>query len=135
MSNQVCWKNIPLLVRSQMYFQHGTPAHFSRHVRKYLNASFTNRWLGRGGPIAWPPRSPDLTPLDYYLWGHMKRLVYEINVNSRAALRNRVFAAAEHIQNHPDNIASAIQSLLKRAENCLAARGRHFEQLSNRYCI
>jgi hypothetical protein len=72
---------------------------------------------------------PDLTPLDYYLWGHMKTLVYETKVESRAALRDRIFAAAEHIHNHPDNIASATQSLLMRAENCIATRGGHFEQL------
>ena len=53
-----------------------------------LNESFPNRWLGRGGPVAWPPRSPDLTPLDYYLWGHMKTLVYETKVESTAALSN-----------------------------------------------
>ena len=38
-------------------------------------------------------------------------------------------AAAEHIRNHPDNIASATQSLLMRAEKCIAAGGGHFEQL------
>jgi len=57
------------------------------------------------------PRLPDLTPLDDYLWGHMKTLVYETEVDSRAALRHCIFAAAEHIRNHPDNIASATQSL------------------------
>ena len=52
-----------------MFFQHdGAPPHYIRHVRDYLNQSFSNRWLGRGGPVAWPPRSPDLMPLDYYLW-------------------------------------------------------------------
>ena len=30
--------------------------HYTRHVRDYLNESFPNRWLGRGGPVAWPPR-------------------------------------------------------------------------------
>ena len=70
--------------------------HYTRHVRDYLDESFPNRWLGRGGPIAWPPRSPDLTHLDYYLWGHMKMLVYETKVDSREALRDRIFAAAEH---------------------------------------
>jgi hypothetical protein len=50
-------------------------------------------------------------------------------VDSRAALRDRIFAVAEQIRNHPDNIASAIQSLLVRAENCLANGGGHFEQL------
>ena len=113
-----------------MYFQHdGAPPHYTRHVRDYLNESFPNRWLGRRGPVAWPPRSPDLTPLDYYLWGHMKTLVYETKVDSRASLRDRIFAAAEHIRKHPDNIASAIQSQLIRAENCLETRGGHFEQL------
>jgi len=98
-------------------------------VREYLNESFPNRWLGRGGPAAWAPRSPDLTPLDYYLWGHMKTLVYETKVESRAALQDCIFAAAEHIRNHPDNVVSATQSLLMRAENCLATGGGHFEQL------
>jgi len=138
-------EDIPLMIRSQMYFQHdGAPPHYTRHVREYLNEYFPNRWLGRGGPVSWAPRSPDLTPLDYYLWDHMKTLVYETKVDSRAALRtlvyetkvdsraalrNRIFAAAEHIRNHPENIASATQSLLMRAENCIATGGGHFEQL------
>jgi hypothetical protein len=37
--------------------------HFSRHVTEYLNQQFPNRWIGRGCPQNWPPRSPDLTPL------------------------------------------------------------------------
>jgi len=111
-----------------MYFQHdGAPPHYTRHVREYLNESFPNRWLGCGGPVAWPPRSPDLTPLDYYLGGHMKTLVYETKVDSRAALCHHISVAAGHISNHPDNIASATQSLLMRAENCIATGGGHFE--------
>ena len=65
-----------------MYFQNdGAPPLYTRHVRDYLNESFPNHWLGRGGPVAWPPRSPDLTPHDYYLSGHMKTSVYETKVN------------------------------------------------------
>ena len=83
-----------------MYFQHDrAPPHYTRHVREYLNESFLNRWLGRGGPVACSPWSPDLTPLDY------------------------------HIRNHSDYTASATQSLLMRAENCIATGGEHFEQL------
>jgi len=59
----------------------------------------------------------------------MKTLVYETKVDSRATLRDCIFEAAEHIRDHPDNIASATQSLLMRAENCIAAGGGHFEQL------
>ena len=67
----------------------------------------------------------DGTPLDYYLWGHMKTLVYETKVDSRAALRDRIFAAADHIRNYPHNISSATESLLIRAENCIATGGRY----------
>ncbi|GBM88486.1 hypothetical protein AVEN_269361-1 [Araneus ventricosus] len=28
-----------------------------------------DRWIGRGGPVLWPPRSPDLTPLDFFPMG------------------------------------------------------------------
>ena len=42
--------------------------------------------------------------------------------------QHHVFAVAEHIRNHPDNIASATQSLLMHAENCIATGRGHFEQ-------
>jgi hypothetical protein len=32
-----------------------------------LNEKFPNVWIGRGGPIHWPPRSPDLTPMDFFV--------------------------------------------------------------------
>jgi len=59
----------------------------------------------------------------------MKTLVYETKVDSRAARRDRIFASAEHIRNRPNKIDSATQSLLMRAENCIAPGGGHFEQL------
>jgi len=59
----------------------------------------------------------------------MKTLVYETKIESRAALCHHISVAAQHTRNHPDNIASATQSLLLRAENCIATGGVHFEQL------
>ena len=109
-------EDISLMIRSQMYFQHdGAPPHYTRQVKQYLNESFLNCWLGRGGPVAWPVRSPDLTPLDYNLWCHMKTLVYETKVDSQAALRHRIFAAAEQTRNHPNYIESATYSVMMRA--------------------
>ena len=69
--------NIPLQIRQKGYFQQdGTPPHFARTVRAYLDQTFPNRWIGRGGPLAWPPQSPDLTPCDFWLWGMIKERVY-----------------------------------------------------------
>ncbi|GFX82370.1 hypothetical protein TNCV_2870511 [Trichonephila clavipes] len=41
----------------------------------YLD-TFGDRLISRFGPVNWPPRSCDLTPLDYFLWGYVKSLVY-----------------------------------------------------------
>lgn len=64
--------DVPINLRRRSWFMHdGAPAHFSRLVRNWLGQPFVygDHWIGRGGPIAWPPRSPDLNPLDFFLWG------------------------------------------------------------------
>ena len=50
----------------------GAPPHWGLDVRASLNEQFPGRWIGRDGPTPWPPRSPDLTPLDFFLWGYVK---------------------------------------------------------------
>ncbi|EZA48673.1 hypothetical protein X777_13179, partial [Ooceraea biroi] len=47
-----------------------------------LNESFPDRWIGRGGRISWPARSPDLMPLDFFLWGHLKNEVATVRGNT-----------------------------------------------------
>ncbi|GFX44181.1 uncharacterized protein TNCV_4119771 [Trichonephila clavipes] len=41
-----------------------------------LKDTFGDRLISRCGPVNWPPRSCDLTPLDYFLWDYVKSLVY-----------------------------------------------------------
>eukprot|EP00731_Ephydatia_muelleri_P014451 Em0008g171a len=49
-------------------FQHdGASAHYETRVRAWLDGKLEDRWMGRGGPIPWPARSPDLSPLDFWL--------------------------------------------------------------------
>jgi hypothetical protein len=52
----------------------------SRHISVTM-FGITWRWIGRGGSITWPPRSPDLTPLDFFLWGYAKNIVYQVKIN------------------------------------------------------
>ncbi|GBN14641.1 hypothetical protein AVEN_39551-1 [Araneus ventricosus] len=56
--------------------QDGAPPHWGKIVRSYLDTQFPQRWIGRDGPLACPPRSPDLTPLDFFLWGYVKDKVF-----------------------------------------------------------
>ena len=54
---------------SEFHFQQdGATPHYGLIVGQWLNNKFPDRWLGRRGPIEWPARSPDLTPLDFFLW-------------------------------------------------------------------
>ena len=58
-----------------IFHQDGASAHYSSRVRTYLDNKRPGNWIGRGGPVEWPPRWPDLTPCDYFLWGHLKEKV------------------------------------------------------------
>ena len=59
-----------------------------------MQAAFPGVWIGRGGPIAWPPRSPDLSPVDFFLWGFLKGLLYETPVETPEDLGGRILEAA-----------------------------------------
>jgi hypothetical protein len=94
-----------------------------------MDISFPNRWIGRAGPILWLPRSPDLNPCDFFVWGHMKQLVYATPVNTIEELELRVQNAAQEIRQTRGILNRVRLSWARRAEACIANGGRHFEQL------
>ncbi|GFV33184.1 uncharacterized protein TNCV_970381 [Trichonephila clavipes] len=58
--------HVPMPIRQRIRFQHDrAPAYFTIDVRAHLQATFPGGWIGHGGPIALPARSPDLSPLDF----------------------------------------------------------------------
>ncbi|KYN14888.1 hypothetical protein ALC57_12900 [Trachymyrmex cornetzi] len=70
--------------------------------------------------------SPDLNPLDYFLWGHLKSLVYTIPIENENDLRNRIVASCEAIRNTPGIFERARQSLRRRLDGCIMVQGGHF---------
>ncbi|KAJ4433473.1 hypothetical protein ANN_15776 [Periplaneta americana] len=123
-------EDTPLINRQHIHFLHDrAPAHFSRTARRYLDRRFPDRWIGRGGPIAWPPRSSDLNPLDFYLWGHLESLVYSSPVPDLESVRNRIVACSEDIRNTPGVWDRVRRSMRHRCEVCIQAGGGHFEHL------
>lgn len=123
-------QDIDLARREGMWFMHdGAPAHFALNVRHFLNDNYQNRWIGRGGPQPWPPRSPDLNPLDFFLWGHLKSLVYTTPVENVDNLRNRIIEACDTIRNTPGIFERVRQCIGRRNESCILAQGGHFQHL------
>ena len=91
----------------------------------FLDAKFRNRWIGRNGPTPWPPRSPDITPLDFFLWGYVKDKVFSTPVPDITNLKARI----------TDDFATITEDMLENAwreSDCRldvlrAAKGAHVE--------
>jgi hypothetical protein len=120
--------SLPLIVCQDVYYQlDGAPALFIHPVFDWLNHNYLGRWIGRGGPVTWPARSPDFTPLDF-LWGCMKENVYATGVEDREDLRH-IRIAAEDIRGQPRLFIDVRNSIRRCCEVCLRAVGGHFEHL------
>ena len=83
-----------ILIRCGVLIQQVCKPDFDRNVRYHLNITCPNRWIGRGGPVPWPP---DLTPLNYFLLSSMKNIVYGTPVTSEEDLSALVHAAIESL--------------------------------------
>ena len=104
----------------------GSPPHFSRVARQFLNQHFANKWIGHGGPIAWPARSPDLNPLDFRLWGHLKSIVYATSIENAEILQTRIEQGFRQIRETPGMIE---RSMTRHVQACLQLQSGHFEHL------
>lgn len=109
------------------YQQDGAPPHFGHHVRTYLNAVLPGRWIGRRGVIEWPARSPDLTPLDFFLWGYLKSKVYVNRPDNLEELKHRIRQEVEQIS--PQIIENVLREFRDRLVHCQEANGLQFEHL------
>ncbi|GFX61739.1 DUF4817 domain-containing protein [Trichonephila clavipes] len=63
-------------VQELWFQQDGATCHTARAIIDLLKDTFGDRLISRFGPVNWSPRFCDLTPLDYFLWGYVKSLVY-----------------------------------------------------------
>ena len=64
--------------------------YFSSNVRQFFNEHFPNRGIGRGGPVRWTPRSPNLAPLALLVWNYVMNKVYTTPVNDMSDLKERI---------------------------------------------
>ena len=55
--------------------------------------------MGRSSTnLPWPPRSPDLTPCDYLLWGHLKSIAYKYEYRTIDDMKRKIKQACdEHL--------------------------------------
>ncbi|PNF27356.1 hypothetical protein B7P43_G02428, partial [Cryptotermes secundus] len=92
--------------------QDGAPPHWAR-------------WIDRDGPMSWPPRSPDTTPLDCFLWGYTKSSVFRRPVNGLDDLKTRIRNAISATP--ADMLYRTWQELEYRLDVLRATKGAHIE--------
>ena len=92
---------------------------------EFLNETFPDRWIERDGPIPWPPRSPDITPLDFFLWGYVKDTVYRTKVREMTDLKQRISNAIATIDEAM--LQRTWQEIEYRLDVLRATNGAHIE--------
>lgn len=118
----------PHLLENQLNLQQdGAPPRFALIVREWLNNYLPHRWIGRGGPFdlnfPWPPRSPNLTVCDFFLWGYVEEKVYSRGMP--ATLDELRDAIQEECDAVPiEMCVRACRSVTSRYEDCIAVHGR-----------
>jgi hypothetical protein len=73
---------------------------FAHIVHNYWNFNLPGRWIGTGGPVTWPPRSPDFTPLNFFLWGYVKDQMYSQRVNTPVNSKHKFLSSCKCYNGH-----------------------------------
>ena len=117
------WSSRGLSLRSKvpsssvMFVAASTKREWVPLQKQHLTATYNDRWIGRGGPIAWPPRSPDLTPMYFHRCGHITALIY--TSSSEEKIIARIAATTETTRQQPGNFGRTRQCLLRRCRLCV----------------
>ncbi|GFW30869.1 HTH_Tnp_Tc3_2 domain-containing protein [Trichonephila clavipes] len=92
-----------------------------------LKETFGDRLISRFGPVNWPPRSCDLTPLDYFLWGYVKSLVYADKPQTFDHLENNIRRVIADIR--PQMLEKVIENWTSRLDYIRASRGSYMPEI------
>ena len=114
------------LTGKAIFQQDGAPAYFAKTVRSWLNNKFNDRWVGRGGLISWAPRSLDLSPLDFFLWGYIRTNIYKTRIKDFNDLKTRITEEIQSIEKK--TLHNVFVEITKRLNFCISLEGNTFEQ-------
>ncbi|GFV51472.1 uncharacterized protein TNCV_844111 [Trichonephila clavipes] len=111
-----------LVLHPELWFQQdGTTCHTARATIDLLKDTFGDRLISRFGPVNWPPRSCDLTPLDSFLWGYVKSLVYADKPQTLDHLEDNIRRVIADIR--PQMLEKVIENWTSRLDYIRASRG------------
>ena len=92
-----------------------------------LKAKFSDRLISQKTAFPWPARSPDLSPLDFFLWGFLKGRIYRVQPQTLTELKDSISEVLGTIT--PELCQQVIANMRRRLQLCDQLGGRHFEHL------
>ncbi|GFX77924.1 uncharacterized protein TNCV_909411 [Trichonephila clavipes] len=107
-------------VQELWFQQDGATCHTARATIDLLKDTFGDRLISRFGPVNWPPISCDLTPLDYFLWGYVKSLVYAEKPQTLDHLEDNIRHVIADIR--PQMLEKVIENWTSRLDYILVSR-------------
>lgn len=124
MLTEFLWPELDRIDVDDMFFQQdGATCHTALETMALLRTRFPHRVISRFGDQHWPPRSCDLTPMDYFLWGYLKDKVYENKPQTIERLKEEIQRVIAEIT--PQVCEKVIQNFMKRMTVCQRSRGGH----------
>ena len=115
-----------------IWFQEdGATCHTTEATLDVLRPVFEDRIISCRADVVWPPRSCDLTPLDYYLWVAVKDKCYADKPEIIDCLKDNIREAIGEIQQHTtDNVLKIWSDCVGY---CIASRGSHLNDIIFHY--
>ena len=120
-------QNVGIDVNTMWFHQDGAPSHNSNIVMNHLNVTFPGKGISTNGDLRWPARSPDFTPMDFYLWGYLQNEIYKEPIET-ADLYNKIYATIAAIKRNT-LLRVCRNELLYRFAMCVYENGNNFEHL------
>ncbi|GFW28736.1 putative LOC100569746 [Trichonephila clavipes] len=114
-------------VQELWFQQDGATCHTARATIDLLKDTFGDGLISRFGRVNWPPRSCDLTPLDYFLWGYVKSLVYADKPQTLDHLEDNIRRVIADIR--PQMLEKVIENWTSRLDYIRASRGSHMPEI------
>ena len=105
--------------------------HISGETIGLLCGKFPGRVISENGDYNWLPRLCDLTPLDFFLRGHVKNKVYSDTSQSIQKLKEKICAVIDEMD--PQMCGNVIENFMKRAWSCKRSRGGHMNDIVSHY--
>ena len=109
------------------FMQDGATPHTTANSLFYLKDKFSARVVSNKTDFPWPPKSPDLNPLDFYFWGVAEKEVFDKKPKSLEELKLIVENFAKGISQ--DTLLRVADNFCTRAKLCIQEEGGHFEYL------